>query len=64
MEMGIFATRAPCHPTDVLDGTPLLDIKPYTAKFDIMNNVESGWQDLIDEKTTQMKRKRGYKLDV
>ena len=28
---------------DVLDGTPLLDIKPYVSKFDIRENVKIGW---------------------
>ena len=28
---------------DVLDGTPLLDIKPYFPQFDSFRNVKSGW---------------------
>ena len=28
---------------DVLDGTPLIDIKPYMAEFDIRENTSSGW---------------------
>ena len=28
---------------DVLDGTPLLDIKPYVPEFDTRQNVRSGW---------------------
>jgi tRNA-Thr(GGU) m(6)t(6)A37 methyltransferase TsaA len=28
---------------DVLDGTPLLDIKPYVPEFDQPQNVRSGW---------------------
>jgi tRNA-Thr(GGU) m(6)t(6)A37 methyltransferase TsaA len=28
---------------DMLDGTPLLDIKPYVPKFDRRNNVKIGW---------------------
>ncbi len=28
---------------DVLDSTPLLDIKPYMPEFDIRNDVKSGW---------------------
>ena len=28
---------------DVLDGTPLLDIKPYMPEFDIRQNVSAGW---------------------
>ncbi|GAH74113.1 unnamed protein product, partial [marine sediment metagenome] len=30
---------------DVLDGTPLLDIKPYVKYFDSRDNVISGWVD-------------------
>ncbi len=30
---------------DILDGTPLLDIKPYVRQFDIRDNVRSGWFD-------------------
>ena len=28
---------------DVVDGTPLLDIKPYVQKFDERKNVKIGW---------------------
>jgi tRNA (adenine37-N6)-methyltransferase len=28
---------------DVLDGTPLLDIKPYVPEFDVRTNVKTGW---------------------
>jgi len=28
---------------DVLDNTPLLDIKPYVARFDRVNESKSGW---------------------
>ena len=28
---------------DVLDGTPLLDIKPYVPDFDIRQDVQTGW---------------------
>lgn len=28
---------------DVLDGTPLLDIKPYVPEFDVRTNVLTGW---------------------
>ncbi len=45
---------------DILDGTPLLDIKPYTAKFDLHAVKCSGWQDEVDEQTAQRRGKRGY----
>lgn len=41
---------------DVLDGTPLLDIKPYTARFDCIQTAQNGWQDEVDEETA---RRRG-----
>lgn len=28
---------------DVLDGTPLLDIKPYVSRFDVRENARFGW---------------------
>lgn len=46
---------------DILDGTPLLDIKPYTAKFDRFEPSRNGWQDEIDEETARQRGRRGYK---
>ncbi len=43
---------------DILDGTPLLDIKPYTAKFDRFEPSRNGWQDDVDEKTAMKRGKR------
>ena len=37
---------------DVLDGTPLLDIKPYIPQFDIHQVEKSGW---IEDKEDDMK---------
>jgi tRNA (adenine37-N6)-methyltransferase len=31
------------HGVDVLEGTPLLDIKPYVPDFDVRTNVSTGW---------------------
>jgi tRNA-Thr(GGU) m(6)t(6)A37 methyltransferase TsaA len=28
---------------DIVDGTPLLDIKPYIPEFDVRSNVRAGW---------------------
>jgi tRNA (adenine37-N6)-methyltransferase len=33
---------------DVLDGTPLLDLKPYVEKFDAVENSVSGWMQASD----------------
>jgi tRNA-Thr(GGU) m(6)t(6)A37 methyltransferase TsaA len=35
---------------DILDGTPLLDIKPYMPKFDIREDAVDGWLGKADEK--------------
>jgi len=43
---------------DVLDGTPLLDIKPYTAKFDLIQTTRNGWQDEVDEETAHKRGRR------
>ena len=43
---------------DVLDGTPLLDIKPYTARFDRIDGTRNGWQDEVDEETARLRGRR------
>ena len=45
---------------DILDGTPLLDIKPYTAKFDRFETSRNGWQDEVDDETARRRGRRGY----
>jgi len=37
---------------DVVDGTPLLDIKPYVPEFDVRNAERIGW---IGQKTREIK---------
>lgn len=32
---------------DMLDGTPLLDIKPYSRRIDCVTGTRDGWQDSI-----------------
>ena len=36
---------------DMLDGTPLLDIKPYVPQFDIKENVRDGWYKTASERS-------------
>ena len=31
---------------DVLDGTPLLDVKPYVPDFDVRTNTHAGWYEV------------------
>ncbi len=35
---------------DILDGTPLLDIKPYVPQFDIKEDVKNGWYQNASER--------------
>jgi len=35
---------------DILDGTPLLDIKPYSPRFDVREAARSGWMERVDDK--------------
>jgi len=46
---------------DILDGTPLLDIKPYTSRFDYIRTSRNGWQEDVDEETAQRLGRRGYR---
>jgi tRNA (adenine37-N6)-methyltransferase len=46
---------------DILDGTPLLDIKPYTVKFDRFEISRNGWQDEVDNETAKKLGRRGYR---
>jgi len=45
---------------DILDGTPLLDIKPYTSRFDCVATTKNGWQDSIDEEAASRLGRRDY----
>ncbi|NLX19298.1 MAG: tRNA (N6-threonylcarbamoyladenosine(37)-N6)-methyltransferase TrmO [Desulfobulbus sp.] len=40
---------------DILDGTPLLDIKPYVEKFDAVRNSRSGWMQASED---EVRKKR------
>ncbi|BBO71009.1 tRNA (N6-threonylcarbamoyladenosine(37)-N6)-methyltransferase TrmO [Desulfosarcina alkanivorans] len=40
---------------DVLDGTPLLDIKPWVPTFDVRENVRAGWLDKNQKNSRSIK---------
>ena len=40
---------------DIIDGTPLLDIKPYVPKFDAQTEVKTGWLAEVEEQAGQVK---------
>jgi tRNA-Thr(GGU) m(6)t(6)A37 methyltransferase TsaA len=45
---------------DILDGTPLLDIKPYISRLDHRENVRNGWQEHINEEVAHLRGSRQY----
>jgi tRNA (Thr-GGU) A37 N-methylase len=46
---------------DILDGTPLLDIKPYVPRFDHRGDVRVGWQEGIDEAEAARRGRRKFR---
>ena len=49
--MAITNGKLQIQDVDVVDGTPLLDIKPYVPEFDVRNVDRIGW---IGEKTREI----------
>lgn len=46
---------------DILDGTPVLDIKPYVSRFDRPESVRDGWAGQVAESDAEKRGRRGYK---
>jgi tRNA (Thr-GGU) A37 N-methylase len=49
---------------DILDGTPLLDIKPYVPEFDAFSGARARWFDVSSENRTRADRRftRGHEI--
>jgi tRNA-Thr(GGU) m(6)t(6)A37 methyltransferase TsaA len=45
---------------DMLDGTPLLDIKPWVPEFDTRDNARAGWLDKMQRASRSMKSDRRF----
>jgi tRNA-Thr(GGU) m(6)t(6)A37 methyltransferase TsaA len=45
--LGIDGCRLRIEGVDLLDGTPVLDIKPYVGDFDVPTKVRCGWLDEV-----------------
>lgn len=46
---------------DMLDGSPLLDIKPFSGRFETREGIRSGWLDEVDADTARKRGRRGYR---
>lgn len=46
---------------DILDGTPLLDIKPYVPEFDEQTGVRTGWLEKSGKSVSQTKSDMRFK---
>lgn len=43
---------------DLVDGTPVLDIKPFTKQLDSRQNTRDGWVEQIDQQEAKRKGRR------
>ena len=46
---------------DIIDGTPLLDIKPYAIQFDHFQTEKNGWLDVVKGNVTKAKSDSRFK---
>jgi tRNA-Thr(GGU) m(6)t(6)A37 methyltransferase TsaA len=49
---------------DILDGTPLLDIKPYVGKVDCFQVERNGWLDTVEKDNTKADNRFHKKADT
>lgn len=50
-----------CAGVDILDGTPLLDIKPYAWRYDAVSDPRGGWTETLDDATARQRGRREYR---
>jgi tRNA-Thr(GGU) m(6)t(6)A37 methyltransferase TsaA len=48
---------------DILDGTPLIDIKPYVPEFDAQDDVRTGWLEHVRTTVSQRKSDDRFKQE-
>lgn len=46
---------------DILDGTPLLDLKPFSPRYDAVVDPRGGWTDSVDDSTARQLGRRGFR---
>ena len=49
---------------DILDETPILDIKPYSSIFDCFPDARNGWQEAVTAEEAAKKGKRGFQSNA
>jgi tRNA (Thr-GGU) A37 N-methylase len=56
--VSIEATHLTFSGVDIIDGTPVLDVKPYVKEFDrpVDADTSSGWYDLVDFESIAKRR--------
>ena len=57
IEEGVLYIQA----VDILDGTPLLDIKPYVPEFDTQMEVRTGWLEKVGKTVSSQKSDDRFK---
>ena len=45
---------------DILDGTPLLDTKPFIPRFDQRTGTRGGWTEVVNDAQARQRGKRGF----
>jgi tRNA (Thr-GGU) A37 N-methylase len=48
----------------VLDGTPLLDSKPFIPRFERIENASGGWTEAVDDATARYRGQRKFPTDA
>jgi tRNA-Thr(GGU) m(6)t(6)A37 methyltransferase TsaA len=61
--ISVSGNRLGIEDVDMLDGTPLLDIKPYAAKFDHFPVTRCGWIDAVSKDAQTKADERFFKKD-
>ena len=57
---GIDGATLKVNDVDMVDGTPLLDIKPWVPRFDTRDNVRSGWLEKVQDRARQVSADRRF----
>lgn len=61
--VGVEGSRVLLSNVDILDGTPVLDIKPYVPRFDVWPADRVGWLESAAEDADHVRSDRRFHLD-